>query len=54
MTPTTEEVVTTTAKAVVITEHLKNNRLEYLLLLAIGTILGWTQDALTYAQGVCA
>lgn len=42
------------AKAVVVLDHLKNNRLEYLLLVAIGTVLGWTQTAITHLQGVCA
>jgi hypothetical protein len=46
--------VVTTSKAVVIADHIKNNRLEYLLLVAIGTVLGWTQEAMTYASGVCA
>lgn len=50
----TPEPVVASAKALVILDHLKNNRLEYLLLVAIGTVLGWTQQALTYAQGVCA
>lgn len=43
-----------TARAVVILDHLRNNRLEYLVLLAIGSVLGWTQEALTHIQGVCA
>jgi hypothetical protein len=42
-----------TARAVVVLDHLKNNRLEYLLLMAIGTILGWTQKAVDQIQGVC-
>ena len=46
--------VVTGSKAVVIADHIKNNRLEYLLLVAIGTVLGWTQEAMTYASGVCA
>lgn len=56
-TPTTEavaEVVTTTSKAVVVMDHIKNNRIEYLVLMAIGTMLGWTAEAATYVQGVCA
>ena len=48
------EAVVATSKAVVIADHLKNNRLEYLLLVAIGTIMGWTQEAVTYVGGVCA
>lgn len=48
------ETVVTVSKGVVILDHIKNNRLEYLLLVAIGTVLGWTQEAMSYAQGVCA
>lgn len=58
MTPTTAEaaaeVAITTSKAVVVMDHIKNNRIEYLVLMAIGTMMGWTNEALTYAQGVCA
>lgn len=50
----TTEAIVNTSRAVVILDHLKNNRIEYLLLAAIGTVLGWTQEAMTYAQGVCA
>lgn len=48
------EAAVKSAKAVLIADHLKNNRLEYLLLVAIGTVLGWTQQLVTYAQGMCA
>lgn len=48
------ETAVTVSKAVVILDHLKNNRIEYLVLLAIGTMMGWTSEAMTYAQGVCA
>ena len=43
-----------TSKAVVVMDHIKNNRIEYLVLLAISTMLGWTAEATTYVQGVCA
>jgi hypothetical protein len=43
-----------TSKAVVIMDHVRNNRIEYLVLLAISTMLGWTAEATTYVQGVCA
>lgn len=49
-----KDMVVNASKAVVIFDHLKNNRIEYLLLAAIGTVLGWTQEAMSYAQGVCA
>lgn len=47
------EPVVAASKAVVIFDHLKNNRLEYLIVVAIGTVLGWTQQAVSYAQGMC-
>lgn len=47
------EAAVTTSKAVVVLDHIKNNRVEYLVLMAIGTLLGWTQSALDYAQGMC-
>lgn len=57
MTPTTAEaaaeVALTTSKAVVLMDHIKNNRIELLLVLAIGTMLGWTNEAITYASGMC-
>ena len=57
MTPTTAEtaaeVAITTSKAVVLMDHIKNNRVELLLVLAIGTMLGWTNEAITYASGMC-
>jgi hypothetical protein len=43
-----------TSKAVVILDHIKNNRVEWLIVIAIGTMMGWTAEALSYAQGVCA
>ena len=48
------ETAVNVSKVVVLFDHLKNNRLEYLLLTAIATVLGWTQQAVTYASGVCA
>jgi len=54
MTNVPTETVVAASKAVVIMDHLKNNRLEYLVVVAIGTVLGWTQKAAEYAQGVCA
>ena len=54
MQQTATEVAVTASKAVVVWDHIKNNRTEYLVLMCIGTLLGWTQQALSYAQGVCA
>lgn len=48
------EAAVQASRGVLVWDHLKNNRIEYLLLMGIGSLLGWTQEALTYAQGVCA
>lgn len=42
------------SKGVVVMDHIKNNRIEYLVLMAIGTMMGWTQEAMSLASGVCA
>ena len=42
------------SKVVVILDHLKNNRIEYLLLLAIGHLVGATAYVSERAAGVCA
>jgi hypothetical protein len=44
----------TVSKAVVLADHLKNNRVEYLIVVAIGTMMGWTSEVMSYASGVCA
>jgi len=54
MTPTTTEVAVTAAKSVVILDHLKNNRIEYLLLVALGHLVGATAFLSEKASGVCA
>jgi len=53
MTIATETAVTT-AKIVVILDHLKNNRIEYLLLVALGHLVGATAFLSEKASGVCA
>jgi hypothetical protein len=53
MTIATETAVTT-AKIVVILDHLKNNRIEYLLLVALGHLVGATAFFAEKASGVCA
>lgn len=57
MTPTTAEVAAevaiTTSKAVVIMDHIKNNRIEYLVLAVLAHLIGWTDQAVTYASGMC-
>jgi len=55
MTPaTTAEAAVTTAKIVVVLDHLKNNRIEYLILVAIGHLVGATAFISEQAAGVCA
>jgi hypothetical protein len=44
----------TTAKIVVVLDHLKNNRIEYLILVAIGHLVGATAFVTEKAAGVCA
>lgn len=53
MTIATETAVTT-AKIVVILDHIKNNRIEYLLLVALGHLVGATAFFTEKASGVCA
>lgn len=51
--PGTEAAVTA-SKVVVILDHIKNNRIEYLLLLALGHLVGATAYVAERASGVCA
>jgi acyl CoA:acetate/3-ketoacid CoA transferase beta subunit len=44
----------TASKVVVIMDHIKNNRIEYLLLLALGHLAGATTYLAQQASGVCA
>lgn len=57
MTPTTAEaaaeVAITTSKAVVVMDHIKNNRIEYLVLAVLAHMIGWTSEAQTYLVGMC-
>jgi len=48
------EVAITASKVVVLLDHLKNNRIEYLLLVAIGHLVGATAYVSERAAGVCA
>ena len=50
---TAAEVAITTSKAVVIMDHIKNNRIEYLILAVLAHLIGWTDEAITYASGMC-
>jgi acyl CoA:acetate/3-ketoacid CoA transferase beta subunit len=44
----------TASKIVVLMDHIKNNRIEYLLLLALGHLAGATTYIAQRAAGVCA
>ena len=52
MNPATETVVATTKMAMVI-DHLKNNRIEYLVLVLFSHVLGLTSKAQEHVAGVC-
>ncbi len=47
-----ETVVQTTKMAMVI-DHLKNNRIEYLVLILFSHVLGLTSKAAEHVSGVC-
>ena len=53
MNPATEAAVQV-SKVVVLLDHIKNNRIEYLLLLALGHLVGATSMIAERAAGVCA
>ena len=48
------ETAVNASKVVVILDHIKNNRIEYLLLVAIGHLIGATSYVTERAAGVCA
>lgn len=48
------DTVVPVAKVVTALDHLKNNRIEYLLVLIISHFLGITEILLNHASGVCA
>jgi len=54
MTATPGEAAVAASKIVVILDHIKNNRIEYLLLVALGHLVGATAYVSERAAGVCA
>jgi hypothetical protein len=54
MTGAITDAAITTSKIVVVLDHIKNNRIEYLLLVAIGHLVGATAYLSEKAAGVCA
>jgi hypothetical protein len=53
-TTTCTEAVATTAKGAAALNHLKNNRIEYLVLLVFSHMLGLTDLVLSKTSGVCS
>jgi len=51
---TAADVAVNASKVVVILDHIKNNRIEYLLLVALGHLVGATAYISERASGVCA
>ena len=49
-----KEAVVAGSKVVVLLDHLKNNRIEYLLLLGLSHLVGATAYVGERAAGVCA
>ena len=43
----------TASKAVVVMDHIKNNRIEYLVLAVLAHLIGWTNEGIQYVQGMC-
>jgi len=52
--PQTTETIVSGLKIVSAIEHLKNNRIEYLVLLLLSHMMGITALVATKAAGVCA
>ncbi len=52
MNPASETIVTAT-KAATALDHLKNNRIEYLLVLILSHFFGITDKLLSHTTGVC-
>ena len=50
----TKEAVVASSKVVVLMDHIKNNRVEYLLLLALSHLVGATAHVTERVAGVCA
>lgn len=47
------EVAVQASKAVVVMDHIKNNRIEYLVLAVLAHMIGWTEQATQYVGGMC-
>ena len=49
----TAETIVTATKVTTAMDHLKNNRIEYLLVLILSHFLGITEKLIGHANGVC-
>jgi hypothetical protein len=47
------ETIVTSSKMAMVMDHLKNNRIEYLVVLLFSHVLGLTTQVLDRASGVC-
>jgi len=48
------ETAIASSKMVMVIDHLKNNRIEYLVLVLFSHVLGLTSKATEHVSGVCA
>ncbi len=47
------ETIVPATKVAMVIDHLKNNRIEYLVVLLFSHVLGLTSKAMDHASGVC-
>ncbi len=47
------ETIVPVSKMAMVLDHLKNNRIEYLVVLLFSHVLGLTSKAMDHASGVC-
>lgn len=47
------DAIVPAAKTVVLMEHIKNNRIEYLLLAGLAHLMGWLDNVQQAAAGMC-
>lgn len=51
---TIQETAVNVSKVLIVLDHLKNNRIEYLLLIGLGHLVGATAYVSERAAGICA
>jgi hypothetical protein len=49
-----EQTAVNVSKVLIVLDHLKNNRIEYLLLIGLGHLVGATAYVSERAAGICA